>query len=129
MKKIFIILITGLLWGVCEATGGWVLHLLHAKQFTPVLITIGIIAMSYATFKTKILTAALMVSIVAAFVKFLNVFFLLGRPISWVLNPVIYIVIEGLIFTVISVTIGIIFYKNIDNWLLLPISEKRKYES
>ena len=125
MKKFLIILIAGLIWGFCEATGGWILHLIHAKQFMPVLIAIGVIAMSYATFRIKIFLAPLIVSIIAASVKFLNVFFLLGRPISWVLNPVIYILIEGLLFTVISITIGIIFCSKNDKWVLFPIIHKK----
>lgn len=127
MKKNYIILFSGILWGIFEATGGWLLHLFQIKQFMPVLIAIGIISMTFATFKTKVLTAPILVAIIAASIKFLNIFFLAGRPLLWVLNPVIYIMIEGFLCAVLTVTIGVLFYKNNPQWILFPYAESKKY--
>ena len=98
MKKILpAILFFGSLWGIIEATLGWILHLLHFKGTSFLVLPFAIACMYMAIRRTGTPKAAFGVAIVAAAVKLTNL--LPGTvPPYWVINPAVSILMEGIAF-------------------------------
>ena len=88
------ILILGSLWGLFEATIGWVMHLVHFKNTSLILYPAAALLMSIAIRKTGKSSAALGVAAVASAIKLTNLFY--GTvPAYWVINPALSILLEG----------------------------------
>lgn len=90
-----IYLICGLLWGIAEATIGCGLHCLHIPGVVYIMLPIGLLSMGAGVYLTRRCSSIIVVSTIAATVKLLDLFILKGIPTVWVLNPAIYILLEG----------------------------------
>lgn len=103
MQKLgVIIMLSGLMWGLLEATLGWFLHFFHLHGFTPTLIVAGVTCMSYAIIKTGKPYAAFLTAVTAALIKSTNLLIAVGTPAYWILKPMAHIVGEGLIMACIA---------------------------
>lgn len=96
IKKSYWILLCGVLWGIIEATFGWVIHLAHLNAMTPLLILAGVFCMALAYRKTGSTNSVMAVSGIAAALKTLNLFLLTWQSPLWVLKPAMHILCEGL---------------------------------
>ena len=94
--NIFIVLM-GLLWGVTELTAGYLLHLLHIPIAGALLMPVGVLSMLsvYSLGGTK--SSLFLVSLIAAFVKLITILFVPVTNFYLVINPVVAILLEGLI--------------------------------
>lgn len=102
VNKLLWIILFGTIWGIIESTGGWLIHLLHIHYyFTPSLILIGIVCMILGVNKTNLPMGAFSVAIIASLFKLSNLLFISPYPSSWVLIPSFYILMEGLVVTLI----------------------------
>lgn len=98
MRKFFpAILFFGSLWGIIEATLGWLLHLFHFKGTSFIVLPFAITFMFLAIRKSGTPKAAFGVAIVASVIKLSNLF--IGSvPVYWVVNPAVSILLEGIAF-------------------------------
>lgn len=96
------ILFWGSIWGLIEATLGWVLHATHLHHGTSnILFAFGIFCMLSATARTgKGSVVVMLTAVVAAIIKMCD-FFLPGATVG-VLHPALYILLEGAMISVIS---------------------------
>lgn len=96
------VLFWGSIWGIIEATLGWVLHATHLHHGTSnILFAFGIFCMLSATARTgKGSVAVMLTAVVAAMIKMCD-FFLPGGAVG-VLHPALYILLEGAMITVVS---------------------------
>ena len=96
------VLFWGSIWGIIEATLGWVLHATHLHHGTSnILFAFGIFCMLSATARTgKGPVAVMLTAVVAAIIKMCD-FFLPGGTVG-VLHPALYILLEGAMISVIS---------------------------
>ena len=96
------VLFWGSIWGIIEATLGWVLHATHLHHVTSnILFAFGIFCMLSATARTgKGSVAVMLTSVVAAIIKMCD-FFIPGAA-EGVLHPALYILLEGAMITVVS---------------------------
>ena len=91
-----VILFYGSLWGIVEASVGYVLHFLPALIAGTILFPFASI-MLYKTYKdTQSKSAMLAVGIVAAAIKALNFLMPIANPFK-VINPMVSIVLEALV--------------------------------
>lgn len=91
------IIFWGAIWGIFEATLGWLLHLLHFKGEVMILYPIGLLCMMMATKQTGKISTTVKVSAVAALVKLINLFMQPTVPVYHITNPAIAIFLEGLV--------------------------------
>ena len=101
--NIFIVLM-GLLWGVTELTAGYLLHLLHIPIAGAFLMPVGVISMLSVYLRGGSKSALFLVSLIAASVKLITIFFVPVTNFYLVINPVVAILLEGLIM-IIPITI------------------------
>lgn len=96
------VLFWGSIWGIIEATLGWVLHATHLHHGTSnILFAFGIFCMLSATARTgKGPVAVMLTAVVAAIIKMCD-FFLPGGTVG-VLHPALYILLEGAMIAVVS---------------------------
>ena len=96
------VLFWGSIWGIIEATLGWVLHATHLHHGTSnILFAFGIFCMLSATARTgKGPVAVMLTAVVAAIIKMCD-FFLSGAT-AGVFHPALYILLEGAMISVIS---------------------------
>lgn len=97
------IIVFGSLWGLFEATIGWIMHLVHFKNTSLVLYPIAALLMTLAIRKTGKSSTAIFVAFIAAMIKLTNLFY--GTvPAYWVINPALSILFEGIsLFFVYSI--------------------------
>lgn len=96
-KGLYSIIVLGSIWGIIEATLGWVLHLFHIPGVCIILYSIAAVIMTLAVLNTEKASSAFMVALVAAIIKSTNL--IIGTvPPFWVINPTVSIVLEGLSF-------------------------------
>lgn len=96
LHTISIILFWGALWGVVEATVGYIIHALPFKMPTgSILFPIGYCFMQKSYKETKDLKSILYTSAIATSIKLINLFIPTVQIIK-VLNPSAYILFEGL---------------------------------
>lgn len=93
------ILFYGLIWGGIEATGGWFIHFFHIQALMPFLVLSGAAIMIYAIIKTGVVISGISVAFVAAMIKSLNLLLIGSFPLYWVLNPMMHILLQGIIVT------------------------------
>ncbi len=94
----------GLLWGVTELTAGYLLHLLHIPIAGAFLMPVGVISMLSVYLRGGSKSALFLVSLIAASVKLITIFFVPATNFYLVINPVVAILLEGLIM-IIPITI------------------------
>ena len=96
------VLFWGSIWGIIEATLGWVLHATHLHHGTSnILFAFGIFCMLSATARTgKGSVVVMLTAVVAAIIKMCD-FFIPGAA-EGVLHPALYILLEGAMITVVS---------------------------
>ena len=95
------VLFWGSIWGIIEATLGWVLHATHLHHGTSnILFAFGIFCMLSATARTGKGSVAVMLTAVVAAIKMCD-FFLPGGAVG-VLHPALYILLEGAMIAVVS---------------------------
>ena len=96
------VLFWGSIWGIIEATLGWVLHATHLHHGTSnILFAFGIFCMLSATARTgKGSVVVMLTAVVAAIIKMCD-FFIPGAA-EGVLHPALYILLEGAMISVIS---------------------------
>ncbi|MGL5635866.1 MAG: hypothetical protein ACRDD8_00455 [Bacteroidales bacterium] len=105
------IIVFGSLWGLFEATIGWVMHLIHIKNTSLLLYPIAAFFMCLAIRRTGKPIAALGVAGVAALIKLTNLAY--GDvPPYWVLNPAISILFEGVSVFLIYKILNNLFSKS-----------------
>src|SRR5574344_1682062 len=97
MNNLKIIIFWGALWGILEATLGWLLHLIHFKGEVLVLYPFGLMCMMMAVKQTGQMSSVVKVAGVAAMVKLVNLFMLPAVPVYHVTNPAVAIFLEGLV--------------------------------
>lgn len=90
-----VILFWGALWGVAEATVGWLMHVLHLPTVNLVMFPLALLAMGAAVALTGHAGSAMRVAAVAAAVKLTDLLVLGGAPAYWVLNPAVHMLLEG----------------------------------
>lgn len=93
------VLMYGALWGICESTIGYVIHLFPIHLSTFVMLPLATFFMYQIYKKTGKYSSVIYISLISAFVKLINLF----TPISIdkVINPIISICLEGVAFIVI----------------------------
>lgn len=101
LNSYFWILLYGTIWGILECSFGWIAHLLHLHYLTPILISFGIFIMSMGIIKTGKVQTAFKIACIAAILKTSNILFITYQPLSWVLSPAFYILMEGLVATLV----------------------------
>ncbi|MGI6243285.1 MAG: hypothetical protein ACOYJK_07095 [Prevotella sp.] len=100
LSVILVILFWGSVWGIIEATLGWGFHKMHFHGGSLLLYTFGIFCMLTAAQQTgKGAGAVMMTAVVAAIFKLINAVW----PYPGTLNPVGFILLEGLLFTILSI--------------------------
>ncbi len=104
MKK-YTLLYWGSVWGICEATFGFVLH--RAAVALPglpgaLMFPMGFFCMAAAQKATGMRAAPLLTALVAAFIKTAN-FLLPGMDPIRVANPALSIILEGLAVAALSI--------------------------
>lgn len=105
------IIVFGSLWGLFEATIGWVMHLVHFKNTSLVLYPIAALLMTLAIRKTGKSSAAIFVAFIAAIIKLTNLFY--GTvPAYWVVNPALSILFEGISLFFVYSIVNTIFSKS-----------------
>ena len=104
MRKYFLtLLFWGAVWGICEATAGYALHLAAvALPGLPgaLMFPIGFLCMHRAQAATGEVKAPLYIAFIAASLKLAD-FLVPGHDLIRVLNPAASIVLEGLAVTVV----------------------------
>lgn len=95
-KTLCKILYYGSLWGIAEATLGYVLHAAELFSFIKIsgsiMFPIGVLCMHKAFTKTNKTHAIMLTSLVAALIKSINIII----PNATVVNPVMAILLQGL---------------------------------
>lgn len=91
------IIFWGAVWGIFEATLGWLLHLMHFRGEVMILYPIGLLCMMMATKQTGKVSATIKVSAVAALVKLVNLFMQPTVPVFHITNPAVAIFLEGFV--------------------------------
>lgn len=94
MKKQATILFYGSLWGIAEATLGYILHLLHLPFTGLIMFPIGFYFMKKAQNETQQVSSIMKVALIASVIKLFN-FFLPGAVFVQVFHPAISILLEG----------------------------------
>lgn len=97
MNKLKTIIFWGALWGILEASLGWVLHLIHFKGEVLLLYPFGLLCMMMAARQTGETATIVKVAFVAATVKLINLVMHPAVPVFHVTNPALAIFIEGLV--------------------------------
>jgi hypothetical protein len=104
LSIILIILFWGSVWGIIEATLGWGIHKMHFRGGAMLLYTFGIFCMLTAAQQTgKGAKAVMMTAVFAATFKLINAVW----PYPGTLNPVGFILLEGLLFAILSIFLKI----------------------
>lgn len=93
-KNLLAILFFGSLWGIIEATLGYVLHLLPIKIGSFIWLPLAFFFMRQVYKNTGKISSIIYISIMAASIKMLNLF--LPVRVDKVINPAISIILEGL---------------------------------
>ncbi len=100
-KTIQTILLLGALWGMCEASIGYVLHFLPAGFSGTLMVPIGFY-FTYSAYKLSgKRSAALWVGMIAASVKLIDLLLPAHSPLS-VINPAMAIMLESLLVFVFA---------------------------
>jgi len=100
LKTISIILFYGAIWGIVEASVGYVLHFLPALIAGTILFPFASIILYRAYQQTESSISLLGVGIVAAMIKAIN-FLLPVTNVFKIINPMISIVLEALVVMVV----------------------------
>lgn len=102
LQLLWTVLFWGSMWGIIEASLGWLMHAAQIHHGTStILYAFGIACMfAAATRSGKGAQAVMLTAVVAAAIKLMD-FFLPGSPQS-VLHPAFYILLEGAMTAVIS---------------------------
>lgn len=96
-KKLSAVIFAGAIWGIAEATIGWVLHMLHVH---PMLLWMSpvVIACIWLAYKaTGSAWSVFYAALIAALIKCTDFLIPIDVPAYWVLNPAMYIAAEGLV--------------------------------
>lgn len=107
LQLLWAVLFWGSMWGIVEATIGWLLHALQLHHGTStILYAFGICCMfAAATRSGKGAQAVLLTSVVAAAIKLVD--FVLPGAAGNVLHPAFYILLEGAMTAVVSLLFSI----------------------
>lgn len=102
LQLLWAVLFWGSVWGIVEATMGWLLHALQLHHGTStILYAFGLCCMfAAATRSGKGAQAVLLTSVVAAAIKLVD--FVLPGAVGNVLHPAFYILLEGTMTAVVS---------------------------
>lgn len=97
LKEINAAIFAGAIWGIAEATIGWVLHLAHVPHISLWMapIVLACLALAYST--TGRASSALYAAVVAALIKCTDLLMPVSVPLYYVLNPASYILLEGVV--------------------------------
>lgn len=120
LTLLWTVLFWGSMWGILEASIGWVLHVFQLHHgISTILYAFGIACMfAAATRSGKGAHAVMLTAVVAAAIKLVDLF-LPGSPQS-VLHPAFYILLEGAMTVVISMLFSIEPRKEVrSSWSLL----------
>lgn len=101
IQSFLTILFWGSIWGIIEATLGWVLHATSLHHGTSnILFAFGIFCMLSASARSGKSSAVMLTAVVASVIKLAD--FLLPGVEGGVLHPAMYILLEGALVAVIS---------------------------
>lgn len=101
IQSFLTILFWGSIWGIIEATLGWVLHATSLHHGTSnILFAFGIFCMLSASARSGKISAVMLTAVVASVIKLAD--FLLPGVEGGVLHPAMYILLEGAMVAVIS---------------------------
>lgn len=92
-----LILGLGAIWGIIEASIGWLLHLLHMPGKGYILFSIGLCIMLYGVYSTQKKSASVYIAAIAALIKLSNLGLPGIFPAYFVINPAVSILLEGLL--------------------------------
>lgn len=94
--NISVVLFWGALWGILEATLGWVFHLIPVPGLSGTLMFPMAFVLMWAAYqKTGKANTVFFVALVAAAFKLCDFAFAFGHPVK-IINPAVSIVLEGL---------------------------------
>lgn len=97
MKELKTILFWGAVWGILEATIGWIFHFVHFKGEVLLLYPFGLLCMLSAMRQCDgDRLVILKVAGIAALIKLVNLFTWTGVPAYYVVNPAVAILLEGM---------------------------------
>lgn len=100
IQSFLTILFWGSIWGIIEATLGWVLHATSLHHGTSnILFAFGIFCMLSASARSGKSSAVMLTAVVASVIKLAD--FLLPGVEGGVLHPAMYILLEGAMVAVI----------------------------
>ena len=101
IQSFLTILFWGSIWGIIEATLGWVLHATSLHHGTSnILFAFGIFCMLSSSARSGKSSAVMLTAVVASVIKLAD--FLLPGVEGGVLHPAMYILLEGALVAVIS---------------------------
>lgn len=101
LSLLLIILFWGSIWGIVEATVGYGFHALNFRGGSVILYSLGIFCMLKAATQTSLGAKAFLgTAVVAAAFKLID--YLLPTAGCAVINPTLWIVLEGLLMAAIS---------------------------
>lgn len=91
------IIFAGAIWGIAEATFGWLLHMLHVPHVALWLSPVIIACIAFAFKATGRASSVFFAAMVAALIKCSDLLLPINVPAYYVLHPAMYIVAEGLV--------------------------------
>lgn len=115
-----LILLLGGIWGLLEATVGWLMHLMHLKGTFFILFPIGLWLMLKGVRQTGRPVIAFYIACIAAMIKLSNLLFNVAVPPYYVFNPAISIVLEG---SVTFIILGVMQHQFRWFWQSLAVEE------
>jgi len=90
----------GFIWGMTELVIGYFLHMLKAPVTGALLMPVGIICMINVYMTTGSRVSTILTSVIAALFKLVTIFIVPVGSLYLVINPVVAILLEGLIFVI-----------------------------
>lgn len=97
---ILTMLFWGALWGIVEATLGWVFHAVHFRGGSLILYSFGIFCMLSAASQSERTSAIFGTAIVASLIKLLDL--LMPNTFQGAVHPALYILMEGALIAILG---------------------------
>ncbi|MDD6552545.1 MAG: hypothetical protein PUF37_03010 [Prevotellaceae bacterium] len=97
---ILTVIFWGAIWGIVEATLGWVFHSVHFRGGSLILYTFGIFCMLSAASQSKRNGTIFGTAVVAAAIKLLDLF--MPNTFQGAVHPALYILMEGALIAIMG---------------------------
>ncbi len=94
-RNICTVIFWGAIWGIAEATIGWLLHILHVHAVGVWMYPISLFCMLSAFRISGKVNSIAYVAVVAGLVKLVDLLIPTGAPAFHIINPALHIMLEG----------------------------------